>query len=294
MALKSMTAYGRGECQWEGGHFVAEIRSVNHRYRDLILRIPKNFQALEDELKGMVAAVIGRGRVEVSLQLQGWGEESACRLELNLPLVKSYFRIFERLAEEFGLEQEVRLESLCQMKDVILAQPDAVDEEKVKTGFQEALKGALDSFEAMRIREGEAIEADFLKRLARLESYVEQIGVRAPEVVEAYRKRLRDNIRRLIEDVTLDENRLAQEVAFFAERSDITEEAVRVRSHLEQFHEYLSMDGPQGRRLDFLIQEINREVNTIGSKASDSLISALVVEMKAELEKLREQVQNVE
>jgi uncharacterized protein (TIGR00255 family) len=180
------------------------------------------------------------------------------------------------------------------MKDVILAKPAEIDVEEVKSGFQGALSQALDMLDEMRLREGEAIEADFMKRIELLEQYVDEIDERAPNVVEEYRKRLKDNIHRMLDDVTVDESRIAQEVAFFAEKSDITEEVVRIRSHLGQFREYLSIDDALGRRLDFLMQEINREVNTVGSKASDSLSSKVVVEMKAELEKLREQVQNVE
>jgi uncharacterized protein (TIGR00255 family) len=180
------------------------------------------------------------------------------------------------------------------MKDVILAKPPDVDVEEVKPGFQKVLNQALDLLDEMRLREGEAIEADFLKRLDLLEEHVNEIEERAPNLVEEYRKRLKDNIQRMLKDVAVDENRIAQEVAFFAEKSDITEEAVRIRSHLGQFREYLAMDDALGRRLDFLIQEINREANTIGSKASDSHTARVVVEMKAELEKVREQVQNVE
>lgn len=292
--IKSMTAYGRGEVQTEENLFVAEIRSVNHRYRDITIRMPKAFQVLEEELKGILSSRIRRGRIEVSIQLQNGGEETAYNLELNLPLVKSYCKIFDQLSEELGVEKKPEIETVCQMKDVILVQPDAVDVDKVKPGFEAVLAKALDAYEAMRVREGKAIETDFENRLSLLETYLDQIVARAPGVVEAYRNKLRDNVRRMMEDVVVDEVRLAQEVAFFAERSDITEELVRIRSHLNQFRDYLSVDDALGRRLDFLLQEINREVNTISAKASDALISGLVVEMKAEIEKLREQVQNVE
>jgi uncharacterized protein (TIGR00255 family) len=289
-----MTAYGRGEYQQGDTLFIAEIRSLNNRYRDIILRIPGNVQILEKELKSIISARIRRGRIEVSIKIENTGEESPYDLELNVPLVNSYFEIFNNLAEQFGLDQKIRIESLCQMKDVILVKPQDVDIEKIKPGLQEVLTQALDSLEMMRVREGEAIEADFVKRLDLLERYVEEIDKRAPALIEEYRTRLNDNISRMLNDVAVDESRLAQEVAFVAERSDITEEIVRIRSHLNQFREYLAADDALGRRLDFLIQEINREVNTTGSKASDSFIAKVVVEMKAELEKLREQVQNVE
>jgi len=292
--IKSMTAYGRGEYQQGDSLFIVEIRSLNNRYRDIVPRIPKNYQILEKELKTLISSRIKRGRIEVSVQIENSEEEGPYNLELNVPLVRSYLEIFNQLGEQFGIDQEIKLESLCQMRDVILVKPEEVDVEKVRPGFQEALRLALDSLDVMRINEGEAITADFSKRLSLLEQYVNEVEKRAPEVVEAYRKRLQDNLGHMLEDVSIDESRLAQEVAFFADRSDITEEIVRLRSHLAQFREYLDLEDALGRRLEFLIQEMNREVNTLGTKASDSLASKVAVEMKAELEKLREQVQNVE
>jgi uncharacterized protein (TIGR00255 family) len=292
--VKSMTAYGRGEYQQGDTLFIAEIRSYNNRYRDIILRIPKNFQGLDDELKSIISSRIRRGRLEVSIQIENNSEDSPYNLELNLPLVNSYFEIFNKLSEQFGLDQKITIEALCQMKDVVLVKPAEVDVEAVKPGLREVLSKTLDSLEEMRSREGKAIETDFLKRLDLLEQYVDKVDNRAPSLIEEYRKKLKDNVQGMLKDVGVDENRLIQEVAFFAEKADITEEIVRVRSHLKQFREYLSLDDALGRRLDFLIQEINREVNTVGSKASDSFIGKFVVEMKAELEKLREQAQNVE
>ncbi|MBW1701247.1 MAG: YicC family protein [Deltaproteobacteria bacterium] len=292
--IKSMTAYGRGEVQQGDIVFVAEIRSVNNRFRDIILRVPKSYQILDKDLRAIISSRIRRGRVEVSIQMENNGDESPYDLELNVPLVNSYLKIFDQLGEQFGLDKKIKLESLCQMRDVILVKPEPVDIEKVKPGFQEVLMQALDSLDLMKIKEGEAIEADFVKRLELLEGYINEVEERAPDLVEEYRSRLQNNVEHMLKDVAVDENRMAQEVAFFAERSDITEEVVRFRSHLNQFREYLSLDDAIGRRLDFLLQEMNREVNTLGSKASDTHISRVVVEMKAELEKLREQVQNVE
>jgi uncharacterized protein (TIGR00255 family) len=289
-----MTAYGRGEYQQGDSLFIVEIRSLNNRYRDIVLKIPKNYQILEKELKTLISSRIKRGRIEVSAQIDNGDEESPYNLELNVPLVRSYLEIFNQLSEQFGLDQEIKLESLCQMRDVILVKPEEVDVEKVRPGFQEALRLALDSLDVMRINEGEAITADFTERLSLLEKYVNEVIKRAPDVVEAYRKRLEDNLAQMLDDLAIDETRLAQEVAFFADRSDITEEIVRFRSHLAQFREYLNLEDALGRRLEFLIQEMNREVNTLGTKASDSFLSKVAVEMKAELEKLREQVQNVE
>jgi uncharacterized protein (TIGR00255 family) len=289
-----MTAYGRGEVHLGDTRFIAEARSLNNRHLDIILRIPRNYQVLEKELKDTISSRIKRGRVEVSVQIGNNGEESPYSLELNEPLVNSYIKISHQLSEQFGLDKEIQVDTLLQMKDVLLFRPEAVDMDKLRPGFHHVIVQALDSLDMMRVKEGEAIEADFAKRLNLLEAYTNEVDRRTPILAEEYRKRLKDRIDHIIGDVALDESRLAQEVALFAERSDITEEIVRARSHLKQFREYLSMDDVLGRRLDFLIQEINREVNTLSSKASDALISKLVVEMKAELEKLREQVQNIE
>jgi len=215
-------------------------------------------------------------------------------MEINLPLVQRYLKIFEQLHERFGLSSSVRADELCRIKDVIVMKPVDLDLEKIREGVQSALAQALDSHDAMRVREGRAIGSDLLKRLEIIEGYLKEIEGRAPDVVTDYRKRLLEKVQGFAGDVNLDENRLLQEVAYFADRCDITEETVRAFSHLDQFRRYMMSGEPVGRRLDFLIQEINREANTIGSKASDALISAKAVEIKAELEKIREQVQNVE
>jgi len=292
--IKSMTAYGRGEYQKGDIVFVAEMRSLNNRYRDIILRIPKNYQILENELKSIISNRIRRGRVEVTVQLENNGETGPYNFELNLPLVDSYFKVFNELVERFGLDQEIELGSVLQMKDAIFLKPEERDVAEMKIGFETALGQALDSLDEMRLKEGNAIRTDLVNRLGLLEKYLNTVDKRAPILVEEYREKLNDRINHMLKDVAVDESRLAQEVALFSERSDVTEEIVRIRSHLQQFREYLSFDDALGRRLDFLIQEINREVNTLSSKASDSSISKVSVEMKAELEKLREQIQNVE
>ena len=292
--IKSMTAYGRGEYQKGDIVFVAEMRSLNNRYRDIILRIPKNYQILENELKSIISNRIRRGRVEVTVQLENNGETGPYNFELNLPLVDSYFKVFNELVERFGLDQEIELGSVLQMKDAIFLKPEERDVAEMKIGFETALGQALDSLDEMRLKEGNAIRTDLVNRLGLLEKYLNTVDKRAPILVEEYREKLNDRINHMLKDVTVDDSRLAQEVALFSERSDVTEEIVRIRSHLQQFREYLSFDDALGRRLDFLIQEINREVNTLSSKASDSSISKVSVEMKAELEKLREQIQNVE
>ncbi|MBW1669026.1 MAG: YicC family protein [Deltaproteobacteria bacterium] len=293
--IKSMTGYGRGETRLGQKVFSAEIKSTNYRYRDVIIRLPRSYQQFEEELRAHVSERTSRGRIEVFFQVEGQeGGGDSYELELNLPLVRAYFRIFRQLKEEFGVEEKVSAEQLCQMKDIITYKPEEADLEEAKRGFHEALEAALDSFDAMKVREGSTIEKDFIKRLSRIEGYLEEVRARAPLVVEEYRNNLRDRITRISPDIQLDEGRLVQEVAIFADRCDISEEVTRAKSHLDQFRHYLDTGEAVGRRLDFLIQEINRETNTMSSKASDQNISARAVEIKAELEKLREQVQNVE
>jgi uncharacterized protein (TIGR00255 family) len=292
--IKSMTAFGSGACQQGDRQYGVEIRSVNHRYRDLVLRVPRNQQPLEEGFRAMISSRVSRGRIEASFQIEMTGEAPLYDVEINLPLADSYLQAFRQLADRAGVGQAMRLESFLSMKDVFVIKPRTEDMDMAREGFTAALNEALDGLEKMRAREGEAIRNDFEERLNRLEAYVEAVHARAPELPEAYRKRLSDRVANLLEGGDVDPARLAQEVAFLAERSDITEEIVRTRSHLKQFRKYISGDEAVGRRLDFLIQEINREVNTLGTKASDTAISQIAVEMKAELEKLREQVQNVE
>lgn len=292
--IKSMTAYGRGEYTLEDTRFVSEIKSVNNRYRDIVVRSPKSIQGLEEEIRSQVASRIKRGRIEVFIQMEKGGEEVSYDLKLNMPLVKSYLRIFEQLRETFGLDQKISLDSLCQMKDVILVKPEEVDVEKVRPALQTVLKLALNSYDSMRIKEGRGIEKDFHKRLQLIEEYLHEIEKRAPGVCKEYEKRLKSKIKRMSEDIEIDESRLIQEVGIFSEKCDMTEEIVRIGSHLKQFRHYMDLEDAIGRRLDFLLQEINREVNTMGAKAQESTISAKAVEIKAELEKLREQAQNVE
>lgn len=289
-----MTAYGRGETAFEDLRFVVEIKSVNNRFRDFQIRIPKTLQALEDELKTLMASRITRGRVEVSIQMDREGGETSYDLELNLPLVRSYVRIFDQLRKDFGFMDHIGSDVLCQMRDVIQVIPRDLGTDDILEPLKSCLSQALDSHEMMRVQEGKALNKDFLHRLGLMKAYIEEIEQQAPLVVDGYRQRLRNKIDSLSLDVGFDEGRLIQEVAFFAEKCDITEEITRARSHLEQFSQYLVSEGAVGRRLDFLLQEINREVNTMSAKANDASISAKVVEVKAELEKLKEQVQNVE
>ena len=293
--LKSMTSYGRGVFEFDGSVFTAEVKSLNNRYRDIIIRISRDFQPLEDEIRSLLSSKIMRGRIEVVIQVEGKkDEELGYVAELNIPLLKSYIRIFDILNEEFCIEGKISPEQICQIKDLVVIKPVEPDLERALIGIKKAIDQAFLSFDEMRIREGSMIEKDFLNRIEIIKKYLNEIEKRSPFVVEEYKKKVKEKIDIISTGMGIDENRLIQEVAIFANRCDITEEIVRSKSHLEQFLSYMGGNDPIGRRLDFLIQEINREVNTIASKASDSNISKNVVEIKSEMEKIREQVQNIE
>lgn len=292
--IKSMTAFGRGEYGINNTLFSAEIKTLNNRYKDIIVRMPNSLQELEEDVKTQISSCVKRGRIEVSLQIGKKDKETNYNLELNVPLLTSYLNIFKRMSNEFGLNEMVRPDYLCQIKDMIIMKTDETDLEESRTCINKALEQALISLDQMRVQEGKAIEDDFSLRLDLIEMHLSVIEERSPLVVNEYKEKLKNRIEALSEDIQVDEGRIAQETAIFASRCDITEEIVRTKSHLKQFRNYISADDSVGRRLDFLTQELNREINTIASKASDSLISTRAVEVKAELEKLREQIQNVE
>jgi uncharacterized protein (TIGR00255 family) len=292
--LRSMTGYGRGESTLGDRTVITEIKSVNNRYRDIIVRLPKTLQPLEDEVRSRVASRMRRGRAEVLVQFERKNGQTEYALELNLPLARSYDQILRRVREEFGLEGEIRAEELCQMRDVIAYKPQEENMEEVGSGLKAAVDKAIDSWDTMRLHEGKVIEEDLAKRLGTISEHLDRIKEMSPLVLEEYRKRLREKVGQMLPGMDVDEGLLAQEVVFFSDRSDITEEIVRAQSHLEQFRKALTLDDALGRKLDFLTQEIHREVNTMSSKASAAPISSTAVDIKVEIEKMREQIQNVE
>jgi uncharacterized protein (TIGR00255 family) len=292
--IKSMTGYGRGEWQGDGKKVEVELKSFNHRYCDVSLRLPRRLNPLENQARNLIRQRISRGRIEVSVQI----DESANpeqKLELDLNLAKDYYRALKSLQENLGIPGEVRLEMLSSFRDIFTRKEVETDLEKEWKNLQAALEEALGGLEAMRAEEGEKLREDFLGRLEAVSAMVREIEEKAPFSLRACRERLSQRVQELTEGMGgIDENRLAQEVAFLAERCDITEEFVRIRSHLNQFQDMLNSSEPVGRKLEFLLQEIGREANTIGSKSIDAGIAQLSVGIKSELEKLREQVQNVE
>jgi len=291
--LKSMTAYGRAESIQSDVEYTVEIRSVNHRYREIVLKLPQSLLPFEEMARSLVLERVKRGRVDISIQLKDNGEKGLM-LELNRPVVRAYKDIFDALSNELGSEKPLDLALFSQIKDAIIIKQYSVDPERAGPELRDAIDAALDSWEEMRINEGKAIEKDFLERLHKIRGYVNGIRQRAEQALQENRNKLILKINKMVQSIEISEDRLMQEVAFMAEKTDVTEELIRIESHVDQFTNYMAQDDVVGRRLDFLLQEINREVNTIGSKAADSLISHIVVEIKAELEKLREQTQNVE
>ena len=288
-----MTAYGSAESIRDDLEFIVEIRSGNYRYREIVLRLPQSLQPFEEKVRSLVSSIVRRGRIEISIQIKNNGNKGL-KLELNRPLINAYIQVFKELNDELGCTQSIDPSFFSQIKDIIITKPNSVDLEDAWPNLEEVINKALHSMESMRKNEGRALEKDLLERLKAITRYVDKIRSRVKAIVESYRTKLRNRINMLIEPIEINEDRLVQEVALLADKSDITEELIRVESHLEQFRNFINQDDVIGRKLDFLLQEINREVNTMGSKAADSVVSQIAVEIKAELEKLREQIQNVE
>jgi len=292
--IRSMTGFGRGEFSDTIHNFSVEIKTVNHRYNDIMIKMPKHLNYLEENIKKYIKKYINRGRVEVYINVE-YVSESPIDVSIDVPLAKSYKSALESLIEELNIEYKVGLEDILTLNDVVKTERKDIDKDIVWNCLTKALDIALDSVKAMRIEEGIALKKDIECQLNTMNHMILEIEKRAPFVVKEYKEKLQQRIKELIdEEHDLDDERLNYEVALFADKSDINEEIVRFKSHMKQFLQSLEYDEPIGRKLDFLIQEMNREINTIGSKASDLYITNYVVDIKSELEKIREQVQNIE
>ena len=291
--IKSMTGYGRAESVVGGGKIVVEVKSTNHRYCDVFLRIPPKYSSLEKEIKGLILSRLSRGRIDLFLQFESEEEEEQ-NLELNEPLAQRYYLLLKQLKENLQLPEEITLSTLLTQKDVIVSRPANQNEVYEWEVLKDPVSSAVDELVKMRGEEGFVLENDILSRLKNIELLVDVIESISNSALNDQQKSLREKIQALSDNVEIDEARLAQETAYLVEKSDITEELVRAKSHLLQFKSWLDSEEAVGRRLDFLIQEINREVNTVGSKSYKAEISLKVVEIKNELERIREQVQNIE
>mgnify|MGYP001233466031 CR=1 FL=1 len=291
--IRSMTGYGKGESRSERGCFTVEIRSVNHRYGEFSIRMPRGFLSLENRVKKQLGTVLKRGKVDVFIQ---W-EESVNADGVPQPdhaLARGYADMFRSLAVDLGVSVDIPLSLVITQRGVLKESITTVDEAEFVPQLELAINNALLAIDAMRCREGEALREDLGARRIQIAALVEQISERAHSVVIEYRQKLKNRLDQLLDGMEIDGARLAQEVALMADRCDVTEELVRLGSHFKQFDDTLTLPEPVGRKLDFLMQEMNREVNTIGSKSSDAEITSLVIRIKAEMEKMREQVQNVE
>jgi len=291
--VKSMTGYGRGITSENGCEMSVEIKSVNHRYLDLSVRLPRNLSFLEDEIRKTVQGHVARGRVEIYVTYQNNADQSK-EITVDYPLLDAYLRAYRLIAERTDMKDDITLSFLSNIPDVLIVSQKEEDSELLKEMAVKAVKQALDELLNMRIMEGKKLLEDVLARVEYIGAMVDKIEERAPLVVQEYREKLRSRISELLQGSEMDENRFNMEVAFFADRSNITEEIVRLRSHIDQLKRSFDLSQPIGRKLDFIIQEMNREINTIGSKASDLDIINTVVDVKSEIEKIREQVQNFE
>ena len=292
--MQSMTGYGRAFVEIEGRQMTVEVKSVNHRFLDLSFRMPRNLMFVEDGARKVLSERLSRGHVDVFVTYRNLRTD-ARTVQLDEALFSAYVDALRRLRGAVGLDlrDDSTLMGVARLPDVMTVTEAEEDQEAVKALIQTALTAALDELCAMRAREGASIRADLSARVDAIEAMTAEVEARYPQTVEAYRQRLKSAVEELAGSVT-DESRLLMEVALMADRSAIAEETVRLRSHVQQLRMLLDASEPVGRRIDFIVQELNREVNTISSKSQDIPITRLTVDMKAEIEKLREQVQNIE
>jgi uncharacterized protein (TIGR00255 family) len=291
--LKSMTGFGRGDGETTLGKVFVETRSVNHRYCDINVKLPKRLTPFENRIKEILRSQVSRGRIDIFLKLDNLGEENV-HLSVDLPLAEQYYQALQSLKESLHLRDKITLELVAGAKDVITAKEETGDLEPFWQEILPILKQSFQDLDDMKRSEGEILSKDLQQRLERIAQQLEEIKHLSPSRLEAYQNRLRERVRSLLGGSDVDPSRFQQEVALLAERTDITEEIVRAESHLAQFLTLLKAEEPVGRKMDFLLQEMHREVNTVSAKANDAEISQRVVEIKAELEKIREQVQNIE
>lgn len=293
MAIKSMTGFGRGELEKEGRVWTAEIRCVNNRYLDLKIKLPRGYSPLEEKIRKMAADKHVRGRVELILAVSGDFSDLQ-EVKVNMALAGGYRNALLALSEKFSLASELTPHILAAYPDVLMREQKEEDLASVWEIVSQVITAALQSCDTMRSQEGEALAEDLMGRLRFFEKTIESIEKNIPELLEQRQKNLQERLDKLLTNVQLDPARLAQEVAIMADKTDVTEEIVRLRCHIGQFTLFLAEENGIGRKLDFLIQEFLREVNTLASKINDAAVAHLTVDLKSELEKMREQVQNIE
>ncbi len=291
--VRSMTGFGRAQTSVEGFNITVEIRSVNHRYFEFYAKLPRAYIALEEKVKALLSTGISRGKVECSIQLETTADESVV-VSVNEPLAKGYVEAIKSISEKFGLDDDLTAFSVARFSDVLSISKAPVDEDELWEKVSPVVSEALNSFISMRVTEGKKLCEDVLSRADKILENVSYIEERSPETVKAYSEKLLERMKNVLGDTQIDESRILTEAAVYADKVAVAEETVRLRSHIEQLHELMNSDAAVGRKIDFLVQEINREANTIGSKAQDVDIARRVIDIKAEVEKIREQIQNIE
>ena len=291
--IRSMTGYGRREIAWKGGTVAAEIRSVNHRFCEVQVRLPRNLAAMEEDIKKLVQARCARGHLDVTVTVSGRveGKKTA---SLDRALATQYYSLLRQLQRDFRVSGTIDLALLAGFRDLVVVTEEAKPDRRVPSLVRRMVTQALRDVEAMRRREGQALAKDLKGRLAFIAGEREQVAARAPHVVREAYERMQGRVAKVLGGAVPDQGRLNQELAHFADRCDVSEELARLDSHVGQFTQLLEAGEPVGRTMDFLLQECGREINTIGSKANDSEITGHVIAVKAELEKIREQIQNIE
>ena len=288
-----MTGFGRCLESVDGKTIIVEIKSVNHRYFEFSSRVPRSCGYLDEKLKSFIQGKVSRGKIDVGVSIQS-DSVSDEKIEVNSEVAKGYITALRSANEELGLEDDLTLSRIMRLPDIFDVKKIEEDEETVWNEVKSVAEKALERFIAMREAEGEKMREDILSRLDYITELVEKIEKKSPETTEKYRKKLFDKISEVLKDTNVDEQRILTEAAIFSEKTAVDEETVRLRSHINQCREMLSMNEAVGRKLDFLIQEYNREANTLGSKCQDIEITKVVVDLKSEIEKIREQVQNIE
>lgn len=290
--LKSMTGFGRAERLAEGYEIKVNLKSVNHRYADVTVRTSKGYSFVEDKIRRAAATYISRGKVEIYVSVERT-EGFERTVAIDCETAKNYITALKSLSE-LGVEDDIKASTISQYHDIFKVESNEEDEEKLSDMIIDVFSEAAEDFVNMRIGEGENMERDILSHLDALSDNLKAVELRYPQIVEEYRTRLEKRLKEILGDKNIDEARIVTEAAIFAEKTDIGEETVRLASHIEQFKKALKTELPIGKKLDFMVQEMNRETNTMGSKASDVEIAGLIVNMKSEIEKIREQIQNIE
>ena len=291
--VMSMTGFGRAELSVGERDIIVEIKSVNHRYFEFSCRTSRGYNFLEDKLKKYVNERVSRGKVDMYVSVTD-NDDSSVEVELNKPLASSYIKAMRAMAEEYGVADDISVSTLSRFNDIFQITRPPADEDAVFSDVKVAVDAALERFLTMREAEGEKLKADILSRAQTIINIVGEIEERSPVTVQEYRERLYNKLSEVLQSTNIDDQRILTEAAIFADKVAVDEETVRLRSHFDQMKKFLDSGEPVGRKLDFIVQEMNREANTIGSKVNDSALAHKVVDIKGEIEKIREQVQNIE